>query len=86
MKEEEILEKLESFMGEIGIDIRYEKGDFSGGMYRYNTMRQIIINKALETRQRIAIIVKELNSNVDLDSLYIVPALREVIEHANNLE
>jgi hypothetical protein len=86
MTEEEALAKLESLLGDLGIEVRYESGDFSGGLYRYNTKHQIILNKDLNLKQKITIIIEELKNHVDLDNLYIVPVLREVIENANCLE
>lgn len=86
MIEEEVLTKLENLLRDLAIQIRYENGDFSGGLCRYDAKKQVIINKAHSMRKKIAIIVNELKTNVDLDNLYIVPALREVIEHADRLE
>ncbi len=85
MEENEVLENLEKLLSEMGINIRYEKGDFSGGFCRYKENKQLIINKSLDTTQKINIISTELKSNVEFDEIYIMPALREVIENANRL-
>lgn len=85
MEENEVLENLEKLLGELGINLRYEKGDFSGGFCRYKENKQLIINKNLETTQKINIIALELKSNIDFEEIYIIPALREVIENASSM-
>ena len=85
MEDNEILENLEKLLGELGIAIRYEKGDFSGGFCRYKDNKQLIINKSLETARKINIISTELKTNVDFEEIYIMPALREIIENESRL-
>lgn len=85
MTDEDILQGLERLMAELSIEVRYENGDFMGGLYRYRNIEQIIINKELNTRQKINVFARELRAKLDLENLYIVPALREVIENASNL-
>lgn len=80
-----MLENLEKLLSEIDINIRYEKGDFSGGFCRYKEKKQIIVNKSLDTTQKINIISTELKLNLDFDEIYIMPALREIIENASRL-
>jgi hypothetical protein len=86
MKETEILQNLENLFTDLAIEIRYEKGDFTGGWFRYRDKQQIVVNKDLSDTQKIHILASELKAKFDLDHLYVVPALREVIEHAGNLE
>ncbi len=86
MKEAEILQNLEKLFADLALEIRYEKGDFTGGWFRYRDKQQIVINKELTDSQKIQILASELKAKFDLDHLYVVPALREVIEHAGSLE
>jgi hypothetical protein len=85
MSDEELLQGLESLVTEHSLEVRYEKGDFLGGLYRYKNEEQIVINKDLPIKQKIKILANELNTKLDLESLYLVPALREVIENASRL-
>ena len=85
-EEDKILADLEKLLADASIEVRYEKGEFVGGLYRYYDKQQIVINKALPAEQKIRIIAKELQENVDLNSIYLVPALREVIENASRME
>ncbi len=86
MKEEEILEGLETLLVELAIDFRYDNGEFVGGMYRYFDKEQLLVNKKLSDEQKIQVIAQELHDKLDLQSTYILPALREVIENASRVE
>lgn len=85
MNDEDILQELEKLVADLSLAVRYEKGDFFGGLYRYNNKEQIVINKYLTIKQKIKILASELSSKLDLENLYMVPALREVIENASHL-
>ncbi|MFQ5604517.1 MAG: hypothetical protein ACE5HS_14705 [bacterium] len=86
MNEEQILASLEELIAQLSVDLRYEKGDFVGGFYRYNEKEQFVINKSLNIKQKINVLAKELKQKLDVNDLYIVPALREVIENASSME
>lgn len=79
MVESEILSNLENIVSQLGIHLRYEKGDFQGGVCRLRDARVLIINKSLQIQQKIEVIAKEL-SQIDLSGVFIIPALRELIE------
>ncbi|MFQ5650962.1 MAG: hypothetical protein ACE5IY_13555 [bacterium] len=83
---DDVLDKLEELLDGLSIEIRYEKGDFHGGLYRYRDKQQMVINKDLAIEQKIRIIADEIRTNVEFDNLYLVPALREVIENASRVE
>lgn len=86
MSNEEILEGLEKLLLELGIDVRYEKGEFVGGLYRYKSKEQLLVNKTLDIEYKIRVIAKELHGKLDLQNTFIVPALREIIEDASRVE
>lgn len=86
MHENEILQNFENLLDNLAIELRYEKGDFAGGLCRYKDKTQLIVNKDLGLNQKINILAKELGSNLDLDKVYMVPALREVIDNASGVE
>jgi hypothetical protein len=85
MNDEDILQELEGLLAKLSIEVRYEKGDFLGGLCRYGDKEQMIINKELTINQKINVLANELRAKPDLESLYIVPALREVIKNASHL-
>ncbi|MCR4439052.1 MAG: hypothetical protein QHJ34_09030 [bacterium] len=79
MKDQDLLHSLEEVVAQLGIQLRYEKGDFDGGLCRVDDQRLLIANAALPTRKKIRIIAREL-SRLALDQVFIVPAVRRVIE------
>ena len=81
MKPDELLSGLEKLVADLGVKLRYEKGDFSGGYCVLKDDPMIIIQKRLDDDLKIRILAREL-AQADLEHLYIVPALREIIEAA----
>ena len=78
MKTENILQAFENLVNNLSIDLRYEKGDFNGGLCRMPDRDILIVNSQLPMEQKIKLIASELNS-LDLNHIYIRPALREII-------
>ncbi len=78
MKTENILQAFENLVNNLSIDLRYEKGDFNGGLCRMPDRDILIVNSRLPMEQKIKLIASELNS-LDLNHIYIRPALREII-------
>jgi len=79
MKEEEVLSGLEGVMAHLGVQVRYEKGDFAGGLCKLKDKPLLIVNSAMPPSQRIKILAMEL-SQMELESVFMVPALRQVID------
>lgn len=79
MKENEILGHFEELTQNLSIDLRYEKGDFAGGLCRVNDKQIMIINKRLPDDQKIKIFANAI-AQLNLDNIYILPAIREIIE------
>ena len=81
MQEEEILSGLEKLVESLSIQLRYEKGDFAGGYCVLKDKRMMIVNSALAPAMRIKILTREL-ATMNLDNVFVVPALRDVIMEA----
>lgn len=79
MKDQDLLRSLEEVVAQLGIHLRYEKGDFDGGLCRVDEQQLLIANAALPTRKKIRLIAREL-SRLRLDEVFVVPAVRHVIE------
>ena len=79
IKDAQLLNDLEAIAVQLGIDVRYEKGDFEGGLCRLEENRIIIINRTLSDKHKIRMLARELGT-LDLESVYIVPALRQLID------
>jgi hypothetical protein len=82
MKEEEILSGLEKLVESLSIQLRYEKGDFAGGYCVLKDQRMMIVNSALTPAMRIKVLAREL-ATMNLDDVFVVPALRDVIMEAS---
>jgi len=86
MRDDEVLSGLEQLLENLGVELRYEKGDFNGGYCVLEDKPMMIINKGLDPAQRIRILATEL-AKMNLESVFILPALRQVIgEAANQLQ
>ncbi|MEK7728696.1 MAG: hypothetical protein AAB354_09805 [candidate division KSB1 bacterium] len=81
MKEEEILSGLGKIFESLQIEVRYEKGDFSGGYCILKEKPMVIVQNNLSAAQKIKILAREL-AQMDLQNVFLVPALREVIDEA----
>lgn len=79
MTEEELLLELEEAVVEVGVQIRYEKGDFEGG---YCILREddiIIVNKKLSALRKSSVIAQAL-WEYGIDNVYLKPFTRTYIE------
>ncbi len=79
MKNEEILAELHELAKQIGVTIRYEKGDFEGGYCILKDQRVLLVNKRLFPRRKSAILAIAMHE-IGLDNVYVKPALREYVE------
>lgn len=78
MTNESILEELENISTKLGLVVRYEKGDFAGGLCRVIDEKYIIVNKKLSAEKKINLIAREL-SKLDIENVFILPAVKEII-------
>jgi hypothetical protein len=83
MKTRNILEGLENLIQSLSIDLRYEKGDFAGGLCRVANRSVLIVNDKLSPENKIKLIAAELRL-LKLNHIYIRPALRKVIEEGHD--
>ena len=83
MKDSEKLSNLEEVVNQMGIMLRYEKGDFRGGFCRVGDKKMLIVNSALDLQVKISLISHEL-SKLDLSETYVVPAVRLLIENCKD--
>jgi hypothetical protein len=79
MENQELLTELESIALQLGIKLRYEKGDFEGGYCVLKSERIIVINKKLSPNLRLSVIARGINE-IGLNNVYVKPAVRDFIE------
>ncbi|HNW59967.1 MAG TPA: hypothetical protein PKI62_09860 [bacterium] len=79
MSEEETLFALETLAKTLDVEVRYEKGDFIGGLCRIDDKTILLLQKTDPLYRKISILARELGT-CKLDTIFIVPALRTLIE------
>jgi hypothetical protein len=79
MENQELLTELETIASQLGIKLRYEKGDFEGGYCVLKSERIIVINKKLSPNLRLSVIARGINE-IGLNNVYVKPAVRDFIE------
>jgi len=76
---EEILQELKSVADQLGATIRFEKGDFKGGYCLVHDKKILVINKMTNLQRKVMILSTALKE-LGIDSIYINPRMREIIE------
>ncbi|HTX17238.1 MAG TPA: hypothetical protein VMG34_01155 [Bacteroidota bacterium] len=79
MTAEEIVAELESVAREMGVQLRYEKGDFDGGYCLLREERVIVVNKKLAPNRK-ASVISQAFGELGIENVYLKPAVRMFIE------
>lgn len=79
MKHEELIEELQQLALQLGVTIRYEKGDFDGGFCILRDEKLLLINKRLQPNRRASVLALGLQE-IGLENVFLKPALRAFIE------
>ena len=79
MTAEETLSELEIVAHDMGVHIRYEKGDFDGGYCLLRDERIIVVNKKLNPNRK-ASVISQAFGELGIENVYIKPAIRLFIE------
>lgn len=79
MKYQELISELEALAAQLGLKLRYEKGDFEGGYCIVKDERMLVVNKKLSDQRKAAVLATALNE-YGLDNIFIKPSVREYIE------
>jgi len=81
---EEIMQELKSVADQLGASVRFEKGDFKGGYCIVHEKKVIVINR-MTNLQRKVIILSTALKELGVDSIYLSPRIREVIEEMSGI-
>ena len=82
-RQEELLALFEELAVKLNIKLVQDKGDFTGGSCLVENENFIVVNKRKPIEQRLKILAQEF-SKKNLSHIYIVPVLREFIEHSHS--
>lgn len=88
MNETSLLEHLEEVAGRLGVELRYENFAVvgirsDGGFCRVGGKPMILLNRRDSRRRQIQILARSLNK-LNLEGIFIPPAVRRVIETYDN--
>ncbi len=79
MNAEDFLPELEQLASEMGMKIRYEKGDFDGGYCILKEEQIIVVNKKLHPSRKSGVIALALGE-LGIEDLFVKPNVRMFIE------
>ena len=78
MQNAELLSKLEEVVDQLGLELRWDEGDFTGGICRLGNKKILVMNRSLPTFEKIRVLCQNL-STADLSKIFVLPAIREQI-------
>jgi len=79
MNYETLLRELEEIATQLGIQVRYEKGDFEGGYCVLKDQKTLVVNKRLFDNRKTSVLAQGI-AEFGLNTVYIKPAVRRFIE------
>ena len=74
----ELLSQLEEVVVQLGFELRWDEGEFTGGICRLGDRKILLMNRSLPTFEKIRVLCRNL-SNTDLSKIFVLPAIREQI-------
>ncbi len=80
MNYSKLIEELEVLVGQVGVRLRYEKGDFEGGYCVLKEEQVLVVNKRLTELRRASILAQAL-TEIGVDSIFIKPNIRDFIDN-----
>jgi len=79
MPNEELLQAMETLVRALGLECRYEKGDFKGGLCRVHDQKLVVLQKKESLENKIRTLAMGLGE-LDLKDVYVIPAIHELID------
>lgn len=79
MKAAKLVQLLSEALEKQGYKFRNEKGNFRGGSCIFEAEKLVIMNKRFGDEERAEILARAL-ARMDIDSLYLLPEVREFVE------
>lgn len=79
MTEEELLLEIEQAALDMGVHIRYEKGNFDGGYCILREEKIIVVNKKLSEIKKCSVIAQALGE-YGIENVYMKPIVRTYVE------
>ena len=80
MEKKEILAELQNILSQLSIDLKYGRGYFDGGLYRYKEQSVIYLNRTHTIEKHINILCQEIK-NYGLEGIELNPEIRVYLEN-----
>jgi hypothetical protein len=75
-----LLQELETLAAQLGVEVRYEELESSGGLCRYGGKLCLIASRHLPLAGRIRLLSRELG-RLPLEGIFLRPSVRELLEN-----
>lgn len=79
MKLEILIQELQNVATQLGVTIRFERGDFEGGYCILRDQKILLVNRRLFPARKASVLAMAMHE-IGLEDMYLKPAVREYIE------
>ena len=79
MNNDLVIDELRNILKERGIDIKYGRGYFEGGICRYKDNKYLYLNRAQDVENHISLIISEMKK-MKLENLECSPEVKSLLE------
>jgi len=79
VRQEVLIQELQDLAVQLGVTVRYERGDFEGGYCVLRATRMLLVNRRLTPGRKASVLAVGLHE-MGLDDVFLKPALRAYIE------
>ena len=80
MEKEEIFAELQNILDQLSVDLKFGRGYFEGGLYKYKDQSVIYLNRTHTIEKHINILCQEIK-NYDLEGIELNPEIRIYLEN-----
>lgn len=77
-----LIKELEELATQLGIKIRYEKGNFDGGYCILKEQKILVVNKKLFDNRKTSVLAQGI-AEIGIDDVFVKPIVRQYIEDEN---
>ena len=79
MKHEILIQELQDVATQLGVTIRFERGDFEGGYCILRDQKILLVTRRLFPARKASVLAIAMHE-IGLEDMYLKPAVREYIE------
>ena len=79
MKHEELIQELQDAATQMGVTVRFERGDFEGGYCILRERRILVVNRRLMPSRKASILATAMH-DMGLENVFLKPVVRAYVE------